>query len=117
MISTESKKGSLSMTVLRPNRRQLLKRAGAFGALAALLSPVSAIASSTNVEGPEGSWLSTITVVGSGAPPPFLALETFTAGGEYVEIDQADFSPPVFGSPGHGAWEMTGERSFAATFL
>ena len=106
------------MTDLRPHRRQLLKRAGVFGVLAVLLNPVSALAKSTDdVERPEGSWLSTVTVLGSGAPPPFLVLETFTAGGGYVEIDQADFAPPVFGSPGHGAWESTGERTFAATFL
>lgn len=106
------------MTHLRSNRRQLLKRAGVLGVGAALLTPVAVSARSTNAaQGPEGSWLSTVTVSGSGGPPPFLALETFAAGGGYVEIDQADFAPPVFGSPGHGAWESTGEGTFAATFL
>jgi len=106
------------MTDLRTNRRRLLKRAGALGALAALLPSASAFAKPTDaVKGPEGSWLSTVTALGSGAPPPFRVLETFADGGGYVEIDQADFVPPVFGSPGHGAWESTGERKFAATFL
>lgn len=106
------------MANVRPNRRQLLKRAGAIGAVMTLFSSAPAFAKSTDaVQVPEGSWLSTVTVTGSGAPPPFLVLETFAAGGGYVEIDQADFAPPVFGSPGHGAWESTGERSFAATFL
>jgi hypothetical protein len=91
------------MTDFRPIRRRLLKRAGAFGALAALFIAASALAQSTvATQGPEGPWLSTATVLGSGAPPPFLLLETFAAGGGYVEIDQADFVPPVFGSPGLG---------------
>jgi len=58
-----------------------------------------------------------VTIKDCSAPPPFLVLETFATGGGYVEIDQADFAPPVFGSPGHGAWERTGKRQFAATFL
>ena len=102
----------------RTNRRHLLKKGGVLGVLAALLSPASAFAKTAKeTVSPKGSWITTVTISGHGAPPPFLALATFHEGGGYVETDQSEKMPPFLGSPGHGNWVSTGERSFAVTFL
>ncbi|GAC1657452.1 MAG: hypothetical protein NVS4B7_02990 [Ktedonobacteraceae bacterium] len=52
------------MTTARSNRRQVLKKAGALGALAALFSPSVDFAQTTSgqVPGPEGAWTTTITL-------------------------------------------------------
>ena len=106
------------MTDLRSNRRQVLKRAGALGALAALVSPTVACAQQAsarqangNAEGLEGAWRGTVTPEGSGAPPPLPILIMFAADGGLVVSGR----PP--GSPGFGAWARTGENTFALTFL
>ena len=107
------------MTELRTNRRQVLKRAGVLGATAALLSPSAALAQNTSAtEGPEGSWLATLTV--AGGPPPFKVLITFDAGGGLVESEQGDEapgSPPTLFSPGHGAWISTGSKGITFSFI
>src|SRR5215471_9935159 len=66
-----------NMTDVRPNRRQLLRRAGALGALAALVSPTVACAQQAsaqqangNAQGLEGAWHVITTPEGPGAPPP-----------------------------------------------
>jgi len=111
------------MTVLgKTKRRQLLKGAGALsalGALAALESPTAAFAKNTNAEqGPEGSWLYSVTVRSSSGPPTtVLGLETYAAGGGYVETDQFSFMHASLATPGHGSWKSTGERTFLLTYL
>ena len=106
----------------KTNRRQLLKGAGALsalGALAALESPTAAFAQNTNAgQGPEGSWLYTVTVTSSSGPPTtVLGLETYAAGGGYVETDQFSFMHSSLATPGHGSWKSTGDRTFLLTYL
>jgi hypothetical protein len=56
----------------------------------------------------EGSWeLEIIPAPGSGLPPSFKALATFSDGGGVVETI---LLPPVV--PAHGAWEKTGSRDY-----
>ena len=64
-------------------------------------------------QGPEGSWLYTVTIPGY----TFQGIETYSAGGGYTEADQLSFSPIAVASPGHGAWKMTGEKTFVLTYL
>ena len=101
-------------------RRQLLKGAGALsalGALAALGSPTAAFAKNTNAgQGPEGSWLYTVTS-SSGPPSTVLGLETYAAGGGYTETDQLSFMPSTLATPGHGSWKLTGGRTFLLTYI
>jgi hypothetical protein len=63
--------------------------------------------------GPEGSWLYTVTIPGY----TFQGIETYSAGGGYTEADQLSFSPIAVASAGHGAWKMTGEKTFVLTYL
>jgi len=111
------------MTDVRPNRRQVLKSAGALGVLAAIVSPTAACAQQAvaqqtgaqrangNAERLEGAWHVITTPEGSGAPPPLLVLIMFAAGGGLVVSGR----PP--GSPGFGTWASTGANTFALTFL
>ena len=106
------------MTDVRPNRRQVLRRAGALGALAALVSPTVACAQQAsaqqangNAEGLEGAWHVITTPEGPGAPPPLPVLIVFAAGGGLVDSGR----PP--GTPGFGAWVRSGANTFALTFL
>ena len=62
---------------------------------------------------PEGSWLYTVNIPGY----TFLGIETYSAGGGYTEADQLSFLPGAVASAGHGAWKMTGERTFDLTYL
>ena len=105
----------------KTTRRQLLKGAAALsslGALAALGGPMTAFAKNTNNDqGPEGSWLYTATITNPGPPVTELGLETYAAGGGYVETDQLSFMPGTLASPGHGSWKNTGKRTFLLTFL
>jgi len=64
-------------------------------------------------QGPEGSWLYTVTIPGY----TFQGIETYSAGGGYTEADQLSFNPLAVASAGHGAWKMTGERTFELTYL
>ena len=63
-------------------------------------------------QGPEGSWLYTVTIPGY----TFQGIETYCRGG-YTEADQLSFNPIAVASAGHGAWKMTGERTFDLTYL
>ena len=93
------------MSNLRPNRRQLLKRAGVLGALAALFSPAAAFAeSNASTQTIGGSWHVSITPQGAGVPAPFEALHTFTGDGAVTTAEQRDQIPPTLMSPGHGTW-------------
>lgn len=65
------------------------------------------------LQGPEGSWLYTVTIPGY----TFQGIETYSAGGGYTEADQLSFSPIAVASAGHGAWKMTGEKTFVLTYL
>lgn len=101
----------------RTKRRQLLKGAGALsalGALTAFASPRAVFAKNTaEGQGPEGSWLVTITdISASGLPSSILALETDSAGGGYTATDQLSFMPFSLANPAHGSWKRTGERTF-----
>src|SRR5215472_1196454 len=64
-------------------------------------------------QGPEGSWLYTVTIPGY----TFQGIETYSAGGGYTEADQLSFNPLAVASAGHGAWKMTGERTFDLTYV
>jgi hypothetical protein len=64
-------------------------------------------------QGPEGSWLYTVTIPGY----TFQGIETYSAGGGYTEADQLSFNPIAVASAGHGAWKMTGERTFDLTYV
>ena len=64
-------------------------------------------------QGPEGSWLYIVTIPGY----TFQGIETYSAGGGYTEADQLSFNPVAVASAGHGAWKMTGERTFNLTYL
>jgi hypothetical protein len=98
--------------------------AAALTALLALLSlgvPTTATAQNTaqlsgspqQTQGPEGSWLYTVTIPGYA----FQGIETYSTGGGYTEADQLSFNPLAVASAGHGAWKMTGQRTFNLTYL
>lgn len=88
-------------------------------ALIPLEAPTSAMAQNTAQlsaslpQGPEGSWLYTVTIPGY----TFQGIETYSAGGGYTEADQLSFSPIAVASAGHGAWKMTGGNTFNVTYL
>jgi hypothetical protein len=104
---------------------QFLKlSAAALTVLLALLPlgvPTSATAQTTaqlsaslqQAQGPLGSWLYTVTIPGY----TFQGIETYSAGGGYTEADQLSFNPLAVASPGHGAWQMTGQTTFNLTYL
>lgn len=102
------------MTATKPNRRQMLKRAGALGALAALFSPSAAFAQTTdaNAQSLEGGWRTTITLQGNA---PFQGLITLDAGGGLVDTQQIDLSQQA--TPGIGSWVSTGGGAFALNFF
>ena len=102
------------MTDTRPNRRRILKKAGALGALAALFSPSVALAQTTtgNTQSLEGGWRTTITLQGNS---PFQGLITFDAGGGLVDTQQIDLSQQA--TPGIGSWVSTGGGAFALNFF
>ena len=90
-------------------------------ALVSLGAPAEANAQTTTqlsgsflqAQGPQGSWLYTVTIPGY----TFQGIETYSAGGGYTEADQLSFSPIAVASAGHGAWEMTGAKTFVLTYL
>ena len=107
---------------VQTKRRRLLKGVGvlsALGALTALGQPMAAFADNADaVQGPEGSWLYSVTATSSsGLPSPVLGLETYAAGGGYTETDQLSFMPSSLATPGHGSWKLTGERTFLLTYI
>ena len=73
----------------------------------------TALFSASLPQGPEGSWLYTVTIPGY----TFQGIETYSAGGGYTEADQLSFSPIAVASAGHGAWKMTGGNTFNLTYL
>jgi hypothetical protein len=100
----------------RFDRRRVLKGAAAFGALGALAAVQGPpIARADAMTGIEGTWLFTVTTGGSGAPPPFQALVTFTASGGLVETDQS--TSPSQRSAGQGTWARTDDDQVRARFL
>jgi len=110
---------------MNTNSCQFLKLSfAALTVLAALIplgAPAAATAQSTaqlsgsllQAQGPQGSWLYTVTIPGY----TFQGIETYSAGGGYMEADQLSFSPLAVASAGHGAWQMTGQRTFNLTYL
>ena len=112
----------MNMTTLVKTKRRLLLRGAAvltaLVVLAALGSPVTALAQNSASQGPEGSWLYTVTIPNPpSAPIVFLGTETYSAGGGYVEADQLSFMPGSLATAGHGAWKSTGERTFLLTYV
>jgi len=104
--------------------RQFLKLSvAALTVMAALIlgAPTAATAqTTTQLSGstqqsvrPQGSWLYTVTIPGF----TFQGIETYSAGGGYTEADQLSFNPLAVASAGHGAWQMTGARTFNLTYL
>jgi hypothetical protein len=67
----------------------------------------------TQTQGPEGSWLYTVTIPGY----TFQGIETYSTGGGYTEADQLSFNPLGVASAGHGVWQMTGQKTFNLTYL
>jgi hypothetical protein len=65
------------------------------------------------LQGPQGSWLYTVTIPGY----TWQGIETYSAGGGYTEADQLSFTPTAVASAGHGAWKMTGGNTFDLTYL
>jgi hypothetical protein len=61
----------------------------------------------------EGSWLVTVTI--PDGPPPFRAIETYSAGGGLLSTDGG--TPPSAGHVYQGTWARTGRGEFAFTFL
>jgi hypothetical protein len=104
---------------VKVNRRQLLKGAAVLTALVALAvlgSPTSALAQTA--QGLEGSWAYTVTIPNPGGSPlVFLGIETYSAGGGYVEADQLSFSPGSLATAGHGVWKSTGANKFLLTYI
>ena len=102
------------MADTRPHRRHILKRAGALGAFAALVSPSAALAQTTagNALSLAGGWKTTITLQGSA---PFQGLVNFDAGGGLVDTQQIDLSQQA--TPGIGSWVSTGESAFTLKFF
>jgi hypothetical protein len=104
---------------------QLLKLSVASLTVLAALIPLGAPAAATaqtttqlsgiaqQALGPQGSWLYTVTIPGF----TFQGIETYSAGGGYTEADQLSFNPLGVASAGHGAWQMTGQRTFNLTYL
>jgi hypothetical protein len=91
-------------------------------ALAVLGRPAAAFAqdivqANRASQGPEGSWLYTVTIPSSGGPFVFLGTETYSAGGGYVEADQLSFMPGSLATAGHGAWKSTGQNRFLLTYV
>ncbi len=90
-------------------------------ALVSLGAPAAANAQTTTqlsgsllqAQGPQGSWLYTVTIPGY----RFQGIETYSPGGGYTEADQLSFNPLAVASAGHGAWQMTGQRTFNLTYL
>lgn len=96
------------MTNQRPNRRQVLKGAGAVAATAALAK--TTIAS----HGIVGSWLFTVTTNDGSMTK---SLVTFDQRGTLMEAQQDDVGATTIASPGHGAWVKTGSDEFAMTII
>jgi len=86
-----------------------------FGAPAAATAQNTAQLSGSpqQTQGPEGSWLYTVTIPGYA----FQGIETYSTGGGYTEADQLSFNPLAVASAGHGAWQMTGQQTFNLTYL
>lgn len=104
------------MTDHHVDRRTMLKRAGAVGAVAALAAihdPLPVRAAETNAWGLEGTWLSTVAL---GSRTPFQSLSTYAAGGGVVTTAQTQLRGAP-GRPGsisshHGTWVRTGELTY-----
>jgi hypothetical protein len=111
--------------LVKTKGRQLLKGAAALTVLVALavLGSSAAFAqdameANTASQGPEGSWLYTVTIPNPpDAPIVFRGTETYSAGGGYVEADQLSFTPGYLATAGHGAWKCTGNNKFLLTYV
>jgi hypothetical protein len=80
---------------------------------AATAQNTAQLSGSQQAQGPQGSWLYTVTIPGY----TFQGIETYSTGGGYTEADQLSFNPLAVASAGHGAWQMTGQTTFNLTYL
>src|SRR5271170_7733873 len=97
-------------------KRQLFKSAALLAlSFAVVGSSTAAFADDIRASGngPEGSWLYTVTIPGY----TFQGIETYSPGGGYTEADQLSFSPLAVASAGHGVWQSTGQQTFNLTYL
>jgi hypothetical protein len=107
-------------------RSQLIKGAAALTILSALavlgspraLSAQDADQAAVTSQNPEGSWIYTVTIPDPpDAPIMFTGIETYSAGGGYVEADQLSFTPGYLATAGHGVWQITGKTTFLLTYV
>ena len=102
---------------MKTKLRHLFTSAGLIALLSiALLGSSTAAFADQNdsANGPEGSWLYTVTIPDFGT---FKGVETYSAGGGYSEADQLSFSPESVASAGHGAWKSMGHGKFLMTYV
>jgi hypothetical protein len=102
-----------------PNRRELMTGAGAGVAAASLAAPGAATADGGD-DRILGSFAGPVTVEEPPGIPGFIAQFTFSPGGGVVESARLYLPGTPFGdwleTPGNGAWERTGRRTFAVGF-
>jgi hypothetical protein len=107
----------------RVDRRQILKGAGALGAVGALAAFPNPMATRAgdgkgNDHGVLGSWIFNVTnTSGPGAGAKITAFITFVGGGGLVETDLNAGRPNRPSGPGHGAWISTSEGGVAFKFI
>jgi hypothetical protein len=125
MKSTHTQSRNLE-GMAKPRRRHLHNVVAVLAVLvglAAFGSPTAVLAQNFNEsnvasQNPEGSWLYTVTIPNSGsAPTVFQGIETYSAGGGYVEADQLSFTYGYLATAGHGAWASTGNNTFLLTYI
>lgn len=97
---------------MKTNIRQLFKSTALVALFLTMLGN-SASAFAQDNDGPEGSWIYTVTIPGY----TFLGIETYSAGGGYTEADQLSFLPIAVASAGHGAWQNAGKDRFLLTYV
>ena len=101
-----------------PSRRELMAGAGIGVAASGLAAPGLAAADSS--ERILGSFAGPVTVEEPPGIPGFIAQFTFSPGGGVVESARLYLPGTPFGdwleTPGNGAWERTGSRTYAVGF-
>src|SRR6266436_3490812 len=65
-----------------------------------------------------GTWLTSNTASGPGAPPgPFLTLDTFTRDGNVIAPNQGESACCPLNTPAQGRWKKIGAHTSAVTFI
>lgn len=110
---TTSDQPSFSLWGMKPGALALIATVAIVALSAVLGSPSGQAQGGAVAPQIEGSWLITVTI--ADGPPPFRAIETFSAGGALVVTDGGQ--PPSLGHVYQGTWARTGGHKFAFTFL